>query len=193
MKNDAIIDSILILLQEYQSEAANTRSPKKKKAKLNSLKYLIAQSIRQYDIPEAHRHLSKKAYERWNKLSTDDIMTMQPRDKVDCDKLVDAVREYRLFTGAKNDGILCEISEDGFTFGKMFHEDHVIPVSMIFDKLAKMETIDRKTIKRILNRMHICILLKEEDRRLGRTKGRSLNYKATIENVYKRHHVALYF
>lgn len=119
-------------------------------------------------------------------------MTKHSHDKVVCDKLANAVREYRVFTGAQKDGVKCEISEDGFKFGAMFHEDHVIPVSMIFDALVKLSPADRKSIKHLLNKMHICILLKEEDRKLGRTKGRSLNYRKTIEDVYTRHHVALF-
>lgn len=63
MKNDAIIDSIKRLLKEYKSEVIK-RKTLKRKAKLNSLKYLISQSIRQYDVPARHRHLSKKAYVR---------------------------------------------------------------------------------------------------------------------------------
>ena len=33
--------------------------------------------------------------------------------------------------------------------------------------------------------MHMCILLKEEDRSIGRTRGRTLNFKANVVNVYK--------
>jgi hypothetical protein len=192
MKNDAIIDSILCLLKEYKSEAVKIQTSKRK-TKLKSLKYLISQSIRQYDVPERHRHLSKKAYARWNQLTTDDIMAKHHNDKVDCDRLTDAVREYQLFTGAKNAGEPSEISEDGFKFGKMFHEDHVIPVSLIFGELTKKNNFKRKEMKHLLNKMHTCIVLKEEDRRLGRTKGRSLSYKATIENVYQKRHVDLLF
>lgn len=192
MKNDAIIDSIKRLVKEYKSEVIKP-STLKRKTNVNSLKYLISQSIRQYDVPERHRHLSKKAYVRWNQLSNDDIMAKHSHDKVDCDKLADAVREYRIFIGAKKDGTKCEISEDGFTFGKMFAEDHVIPVSLIFDALTKLKPFNKQSIKRLLNTMHICVLLKEEDRKLGRTKGRSLKYREVIENVYQKHHVDLYF
>lgn len=183
MKNDAIIDAILCLLKEYKAEAAKVETVTRK-ANLDSLKYLIVHSIRKYDVPARHRHVSKKAYARWVQLSDEDIMTKHYQDRVFCDKLAGIVRQYDLYKGAKKKGARQDVSEEGFRFREMFHEDHVIPVSLIFNALIAMKTVNRKSVKELLNKMHICILLKEEDHELGRTKNRSLNYQETIRKVY---------
>lgn len=177
MKNEAIIDSILCLLKGYQAEM--TERTKK------SLKYLISQSIREYDIPSVNWHLSEKAHHRWNELSTEDIMEYHYRDIVICDKLSED-KTYLMYKGASKTGSPQTLSNGSpFPFNNMFHEDHVIPVSLIFAEMVKMKTVSRKAIEELLNGMHICILLKEEDRDLGRTKGRSLNYETTKKNIYK--------
>ena len=55
MKNEAIIDSILCLLSEYQNEIVNSKA---NKSDTDGLRYLIGQIIRQYDIPKKNYHLS---------------------------------------------------------------------------------------------------------------------------------------
>jgi hypothetical protein len=73
----------------------------------------------------------------------------------------------------------------------MFHEDHVIPVSMIFAELKKSTDIKSDKIKCILDKMHLCIILKEEDRKIGRTKGRSMDFDKTISHVYKEAEICI--
>lgn len=187
MKNEAIVDSILCLLRQYRKELT---TPKPNKADLSSLKYLINQTIRAYDIPEENHHLSQRANDRWNELSTEDIMKKHYKDKVVCDKLTSPVK-YELYNGANKTGSSTEITKKGFEFREMFHEDHVIPVSMIFDEMVKMPVVDKRSIENLLNGMHMCVLLKEEDRIIGKTRGRSLDFDKTIEDVYTRHGISL--
>lgn len=188
MKNEAIVDSILCLLKEYRKEMT---APIPNNADLNSLKYLINQTIRAYDIPENNHHLSQRAFDRWNELSTEDIMKKHYKDKVVCDKLTGPV-EYVLYTGASKTGTPTSLTKGSeFEFRKMFHEDHVIPVSMIFDEMVKMLVVDKQSIENLLNGMHMCVLLKKEDRKIGKTRGRSLDFDKTIEDVYKRYGISL--
>ncbi len=186
MKNEAIIDSIICLLNEYRDEMLD---PVSNKANLDSLKYLINQTIRAYDIPEKNHHLSQSAFDRWNELSTEDIMKKHYKDKVVCDKLTGPVK-YVLYTGASKTGEPTDVT-NGFEFRKMFHEDHVIPVSLIFDEMVKMPVVDKKSIENLLDGMHMCVILKDEDRNIGRTRGRSLDYDKTIEDVYNRYGIFL--
>lgn len=189
MKNDAIVDSILCLLKEYRKEMT---APNPNNADLNSLKYLINQTIRAYDIPKGNYHLSEGAYNRWKELSTEDIMKKHYKDKVVCDKLTGPV-EYVLYTGASKTGTPTSLTKGSeFEFRKMFHEDHVIPVSMIFDEMVKMLVVDKQSIENLLNEMHMCVILKDEDRNIGRTRGRSLDFYTTIKNVYEPARIYLY-
>ena len=189
MKNEAIIDSIMCLLSAYKKEMA---APNPNKADLKSLKYLINQTIREYKVPRGNHHLSRRAFDRWENLSTEDIMIKHYKDKVVCNKLKGSVK-YKLYDGASKTGTLTELTKDrGFEFRKMFHEDHVIPVSMIFDEMIKMSVVDKQSIENLLNGMHVCVILKEEDREIGRTKGRSLDFDTTIESVYNHAGIFLY-
>ena len=187
MKNEAIIESIQCLLKGYQAE--------KDEETKKSLKYLISQSIREYDIPAGNWHLSEEAHRRWNELTTDDIKKYHYRDEVNCDKLSRTVT-YNMYKGASKTGSLQTLSNGStFPFNNMFHEDHVIPVSLIFGEMVKMKPVSRKAIEDLLNGIHICVLLKEEDRKreLGRTKGRCLDYKTTIKNVYEKNKIKLVY
>ena len=189
MKNDAIIDSILSLLTEYKKVLA---SPKPKKEDANGLRYLLGQIIRQYDIPQSNLHLSVAAFNRWKELSSKCIANYHYRDTVKCDHLK-GPKSFILYKGAYGTGTSTVFTPNfTFIFRQMFHEDHVIPVSMIIDKLSQAQMINRSAIKSILDDMHICVILKEEDRKIGRTNGRSLDFATTIKTVYEPAQIELY-
>ncbi len=181
MKNKAIIESILCLLKEYKKESAKIHP---NTSDMEKLHYLICQTIRQYTIPPDNYHLSKTALSLWKKLSKDDIMKYHYRDIVDCDKISGEI-VCDSYKGASKIGTPVTLSKGSkFVFRQIFHEDHVIPVSIIWDKMLKIP-VNQNTIENLLNKMHICILLKEEDRRIPTTKGRNLDFNEIINNIYK--------
>lgn len=188
MKNDAILDSILSLLQAYRNLIISNQNKKD----LEGLRYLLGQIIRQYDIPKDNCHISKAAYARWTELSVDKIENFHYRDVVICNNLKVA-KEYLLFKGANSKGDVTEIKPNStFVFRQMFHEDHVIPVSLIIKEMANLAVVDKTSIRMILEGMHICILLKEEDRNISRTRNRSLNFEENLNNVYSPSGIELY-
>ena len=73
----------------------------------------------------------------------------------------------------------------------MFHEDHVIPVAMIFDEMVKKKNPNKQSIKRLLDGMHICTILKEEDHELARKEGRHLVFARTIKDAYAKAKIVL--
>ena len=44
------------------------------KKEIDSLRYLLGQAIRQYDVPKENYHISQAAKERWDELSNDYIL-----------------------------------------------------------------------------------------------------------------------
>lgn len=181
MRNTVIVDSIQCLLSAYKNELSKS-SPNKDD--LASFRYLLGQSIRQFQIPLSNRHISVASDIRWKELSTKKIDDFHYRDTVVCDNLK-TTKPYLLFNGAHSNGVQTSLSKNSkFIFRQMFHEDHVIPVSMILEDLLQLQIINRHSIENSLNIMHLCIILKEEDRKIGRTRGRSLDYNKTIANVY---------
>lgn len=183
MKNKAIIESLMCLLKNYM-----TISDKVSK---DSLHYLIGQTIRQYDIPKDNRHISQAAQQLWDRLTTANISDYHYRNWVTCDNLKDPVT-LCLFNGANKNGDPKEFKNgDKFMFRQLFHEDHVIPVSLIFKELVMNTQLNYSDIENLLNKMHLCVILKNEDKILGRTAGRTLSFEETIENVYKKNNIIL--
>lgn len=190
MKNDAIINSIIVLINEYKTLLSSSTSNIKD---IRSLRYLLNQSIREYEIPSDNWHVSKAALALWEDLTKEDIKNYHYRDVVKCDNLKQPWNTD-LFQGANKEGDEREIfPNDSFLFNELFHEDHVIPVSLILEEIIKSPIIDYNSIKTILDKMHICVILKEEDRKLGRTKGRNIDFNKTIVDVYNKNGVELFY
>ncbi len=188
MKNDAIIKSIQILLNEYKNLSSQGNQNSKD---LKSIRYLLNQSIREYEIPSSNWHISVAARDLWDSLTTDSIWNYHYRDVVGCNNLQQPM-SVELFRGASKEGGEKELfPNDSFLFNELFHEDHVIPVSMILDELINKNASNEADIKTILDNMHICVILKEEDRKIGRTTGRTLDFNQTIQNVYNANGIYL--
>ena len=183
MRNKAIIESLMCLLKYYKAVSD--------KVNKDSLHYLIGQTIRQYDIPKDNRHISQAAQQLWDKLTTGNISDYHYRNLVTCDKLTEPV-SLCVFSGAEKNGKPKEFKKgDKFIFRELFHEDHVIPVSLILKELAINTPVNYADIENVLNKMHLCVVLKKEDKKLGRTAGRTLSFKDTIDNVYKKNNIIL--
>lgn len=185
MKNQMIIDSLVCLLRHIQQDLPSLPQLEMKRY-LGSAKYLIGQSIRQYDIPREQRHLSVAAFNIWNKISKDkDIMKYSYRDSVICDNLTEDW-EYCKYIGSSDRCKSEKVSPGGkIIFNDVFHEDHVVPVKLIVENLLSLEDITAATVESVLKKMHLCTILKSEDHLLGRTAGRTLCYEETIQNVYE--------
>lgn len=191
MKNEIIIDSILCLLSKF-----NEVKKAGCKKDIDGLRYLIGQSIRQYDIPKANYHISVNAKKRWEELSDDHIENYWYRKKVKCNKLQSS-KFFKFYKGLENKGTEMELKPGGsFTFRDMFHEEHIIPVSLIFDKMIRnISSIDKTKIKELLDGIHMCIILKEEDReitqKLGKTAHRTDKYEENVKNIYNKCDITL--
>ena len=180
MRNCAIIDSILSLLKAYKA----LKGSESNKFDLDCLHYLLGQCIRQYDIPKENRHVSRAALVFWKTISTQKIGDYHYRNAVPCDNLKKEIN-VQSYTGATSTGspLLLKPGKT-FIFRNLFHEDHITPVSFILNELIDMDSVDKESIEDCLNKMHLCVLLKEEDRNLGRTKGRG-DFETTIKDAYK--------
>ena len=186
MKNRTIVQSIYRLLAGYKQMKA-----KGCKKDIDSLRYLLGQSIRQYDVPEENYHISQAAKNRWDELTNDCIRNYWYRKQVKCDKLT-AAKWYKLYKGSTNAGTpALRNPGETFEFRQMFHEEHTIPVSLIMNELTdNSKTSNKKDIEKLLDSMHISILLKDEDRainaKFGTTKKRSLIFSDNVKTIYDK-------
>ena len=189
-KNDYIIDAILALLAGYKDlSSANQPSSKRDH---HSFKYLLGQTIRAYIIPVNQIHVSVGASQRWKELTSASIFDFTYDEVVTCNVLQTSVT-YNFYKGSQKNGTPTQINPGGcFRFNDMFHVDHVIPVSLILNELTNLTAPCAQQVKNTLDKMHLCYILKDEDRKLSRTKSRTTDFQQTIKNVYEPNKVFIY-
>lgn len=153
--------------------------------KLNSCSYLLNQTIRQYQIPENHYFISKKAFELWSKISTDSILKYTYRDKII--KNIPGIVYIDKYKGSEKlayeKGCLLD-KGDSFIYNDVFTDEHVVTVSNIIEELLMLTKIDDISIKSVLDKIYICKMLKEEDRCIKNKNRRSLDYREVITEDY---------
>lgn len=187
MKNKYIVESLISLLKGHKSvEKDGTLSEEQRKKDLSGIIYLIGQTIRQYKSPAANIHVSVKAYELWNKITDMSMDTCDYREIIHCNKIKEGESfECMSYVGSEKEGTeRLLIKDECFVFNDIFHAEHVIPVKVIRDELLALEEIDEASVIAILNKMHIAKILKEEDRGLTRTAGRTSDYEQNIRDFY---------
>lgn len=179
--NTNIVEAIVILLRGYCSCVGDSK-------RRSDYKYLICQCIRQYELPSDHYHMSVKAQELWDSLTSADIKTKFYRDKVKCDKITNLVT-VTTFKGANHKGNEETLdNKSQFRFNSLFQCDHVIPVKFFFNRLLDLpvNALSSDKVCDILDEMHMCKITKEEDHRIGRTKDRYETFEETIaRGAYK--------
>lgn len=175
IRNSVIIKSIQILLSALKNMDDH-----------RGLCYLLGQSIRQYDVPKENHHVSEAANNLWKKLTQGSIDNFHYRDTVKCDNLKIECKVKSYIGNSSKEKEKTLHPNETFVFRELFHEDHVIPVSIIIKNLLKLPDIDEKSIKDCLDKMHLCVLLKEEDRKIGRTRNRGNDCEQIIRDVYNK-------
>lgn len=179
--NEIIIDSLTVLLKGYKQLRVYSNQSK---VDTDSIGYLIGQTIRQYQLPLDHYVISEKANSSWECLTSQNIKDSFYKSSVQCDRVSGSVILDK-YVGSSKTGLKTEISKnEHIRFNDYFHCDHIIPVKLVIEKLLSEEELSPVSICNILDEMYICIMLKSEDRILGRTKGRTLCYKDVINKIY---------
>ena len=181
--NKCIIASIVVLLKGYQRLKASSNS---NKMHISSLKYVLGQTVRAYKVPQKQIFISQAAEKRWNELTNFDINNFDYKQSFRCNRLKQSIT-CKMYKGSQKDGQNVQINpNDKVCFNDMFHVDHIVPVKLIMDELLKLTQINSQNVSNILQKMYLCRMLKEEDRLLGRTAGRTLCYNNNINNIYKK-------
>lgn len=180
-QNRHLVEAIITLLEGYCLHKGNKR-------RQNDYKYLACQCIRQYRSPSDHYHVSVAAQKLWDELTHESIKIFFYRDQVPCSKLK-APRKLTHYKGASRTGDDVTLKPGGFfVFNDFFQCDHVVPVSIIFNKLKEtpLKKLTFDYVDSVLSEMHLCKITKEEDFNLGRTRNRFPSFMQTItEGAYK--------
>ena len=154
-------------------------------------KYLLGQIIRNYNIPKENYHVSKAAMELWNRLTSEDISNFFFDETIRCDRADNT--PVRIYKGNSKDCKEQLIKKnDTVRFNDVFHGEHVIPVRIIIDKLLKLEDPTYDEVSEILKHIHICRILKDEDKRIVEKSNRPYDYREIVDTIYKKAGIEIY-
>ena len=202
MKMNVAIDIIITFLKNWNSYKENgttyeylgTPTDKYNTECINlwSPKYLLGQILRQ--IPVTKKHVSDAAQELWHQLTDEDIWKYNYQDKV----LVPEenkdfiVKKYKGASKTAKDKEGKAVG-NSFIFREVFHDEHIIPIAVIIDELLKLKDgeITPEKIAQIIDKICICRITKEEDRKIKVRSNRPFNLLIVYEKIYKQEQVII--
>jgi hypothetical protein len=146
--------------------------------------YLLNQAIRQYIIPDENWHLSKAAKELWDSITSEDIRKYNYKQPITCDRAEQT--PAKKFVGNNSTGSDIKIKRgDRIPFNKLFSAEHMTPVSDIIKELKALNDITPENVKAILDKIHVCRVTKEEDRKINIKYGRGIDIESIKNDAYK--------
>jgi hypothetical protein len=172
------IVNLIIFLQQKESKDPYTIDHK-------GAKYLLNQTIRQLWLPISRMSLSIEADKLFKKLGYKDEEIFLHFSRMKITNKSDQTQTVNLYNGASSKPHEEREVKTGesFLLREVFHDDHIIPITHIIDRLLTINQPSRESVFEILKDISICRLLKDEDRRLPRTK-RPYDEKLIIEKFY---------
>lgn len=182
MEKNEVLDIIITFVNACKKDKEDAFIESNGK-KIWSANYLLNQILRQYYIDDNHILVSKKAQELWEKIAVEaDIKRFNYRNtftaKIDIN--------INMYFGAKKEGVLKEIKKgQKIVWNNIFHDEHTVPINVIIKELCALEILNYENVSKVLNKIYICKMLKEEDRKIEQKSNRSSNVIYVIENDYK--------
>lgn len=185
METDICLDMIISLVKAHKTN--NTLSSGT--TSIRGSHYLLGQIIRQYAIPEENHYISKEAKKLWSELSDDNIWNYVYTNKFE----LKADHELSHFVGAEKTPRPSVKHKKGekIEFRSIFHDEHIISIEVITKRLYGLSDaeLNYENVKKILDSIVVCRILKEEDKKLERK--RYPTFKENYDKVYKTEGVLL--
>ena len=129
----------------------------------------------------------------WNQLTNEDIWKYNYQDKVLVKENKDVI--VKKYKGASKTAEDKEGKAVGniFIFREVFHDEHIIPIAVIIDELLKLKDgeITPEKVAEIIDKICICRITKEEDRKISPRYKRSSNLSEAYETAYKPNQVKI--
>ena len=194
MQTNPILDIIINILENTKYYSYNGKTSAKVECETDeetytlwNADYLLGQIIRQYKISRDNFYISKGALDIWSKISNDSILKYSYRDTVKCSKGPLTVKVYK---GASSKYEEALIDRDiTFVFNDVFHDEHIIPINIVIKELRKLTNCNYENVSGILNKICICRMLKEEDRRIIEKNKRPFCVEAVINSIYSKYDI----
>lgn len=192
-------DIILALIKAHKDENTfhTVPGPDNYDVKLDSVHYLLGQTIRNLWNKKGHICISKKALEKWNELKVGEPIINYSYQKPVYYKNEEPVY-IKCYKGASSSpyygGEVKYVGNSSyFRFRQVFHIEHIVPIGVILEELLKVDiNLDKEVLYKelnfILDKIYVCFMLKEEDKELNKVNKikRSDNYLEVINSDYKK-------
>ena len=156
-------------------------------------RYLLGQTLRQIVLPKSNVYISHKADVLWKKLRLDTkdeifdyVWQMKVTNENPCSIEVET---YKGASKSPERRILDK--GDYFNFRQVFHDEHIVSMKMIIDKLVNLEEPNYENVMEILRNISICRMLKSEDRKINEKYKRPFSTKSVIEEIYLKYWIYL--
>lgn len=187
MTDDKVLDTIILFIKAVK-EKENIKSENETIPSIGNARYLLGQIIRQLrfdgDKYKDHYFVSKNAADKWKQISNKDIFEYYYRMTVYCENKEEIVIHKYKGSGKAFDELRIK-SGDKFVYRDVFHDEHMIPVSDIIERLLALDEPNYENVGEILNSIYICKMLKDEDKKLKLKFHRPSDIRQVIEQVYK--------
>ncbi|MBO5852009.1 MAG: hypothetical protein J6R29_06735 [Clostridia bacterium] len=158
------------------------------KNRLWGAKYLLGQILRLYEIKDCtNKFISVEAKSLWNKLTDEDIKNYHNSKIVHVKK--DVCLTLGTYKGASTKPTEKEfVKGSTFKYREIFHDEHVIPIGNIIDKLTglKEDELTYENVQKILDNIYVCRILKSENAELNKVAKTKRPWEVieTIEEIY---------
>ena len=158
---------------KYNSECINLWAPR----------YLLGQILRQ--IPVTKKYVSDEAQKLWNQLTNEDIWKYNYQDKVQTKNKDVIVKKYKGASKTAEDKKGKAVG-NSFIFREVFHDEHIIPIAVIIDELLELKDgeITPEKVAEIIDKICICRITKEEDRKIKPRSNRPPNLLKAYNEAY---------
>jgi hypothetical protein len=167
---------------KYNTECINLWAPR----------YLLGQILRQ--IPVTKKYVSDAAQKLWNQLTDEDIWKYNYQDKVQTKNEDVTVKKYKGASKTPEDKEGKAVG-NSFIFREVFHDEHIIPIAVIIEELLYLKDseieITPEKVAKIIDKICICRITKEEDRKIKPRYKRSSDLSEAYETAYKPKNVKI--
>ncbi len=183
MEKNVVLDLIIEFVKAVNTKNKIVSKNDNKEHIIGNTKYLLGQIIRQYEIAEDHYYISSAAEDLWRKLSTEDIWKYKYRASVKCSSIEPVcVKKYK---NNENNSTEEEVKNgEKFIFRDVFHDEHIIPIKVIIDKLMNLKELTYPNVEAVLDQIFVCRILKSEDREIPQKSKRPFDFERIRKKIY---------
>ncbi len=191
-ENNVVLDIIITFIKACQKKNDVIEPNEQSSFRIWKCRYLLGQILRNYQINDRYL-ITVAAKQTWEKITSKPIDHYHYREIVECDIDSDVILDRYIGNSSKKNGEIHTKEHPRFVYRDVFHEEHIIPLNMIIDELCELSEVTYETVIPILNKICICRMLKNEDRKIIEKKKRNYNSaKEIIEEVYRKYDIEIY-